>query len=75
MIKAQCHTNIDKFKLETWPGEFAGMPRIGEWVESESGKLLKIVSITHAQRFRHHLGSEAYIKVELHLIYGTLADL
>ncbi len=47
MIKGHCKTNVDKFKTETWPTQFVGIPRKGDWVESENGRLAKVVGITH----------------------------
>lgn len=66
MIKGCCVTNLDGYAVEKWPSEFAAVPRVGEWVEAESGKVLTVVKVTH--RMGHtatgHRGP--VIKVELH---------
>jgi hypothetical protein len=46
-IKVRCRTNLDDYRMETWPTHFACPPRIREWVQAESGKALRIVGITH----------------------------
>jgi len=46
MIKVRCHTNLDRFAKENWPTQMHN-PKVGDWVESESGKRLLIESIVH----------------------------
>jgi hypothetical protein len=47
MIKGHCHTNLDDYKREHWPDQFVSVPRIGDKVQAESGKILEVVGITH----------------------------
>jgi|WetSurSiteA1Bulk_404760.scaffolds.fasta_scaffold87985_2 hypothetical protein len=47
MIKGICHTNLDAYRREEWPNTFIIVPNRGDNVESSSGNILKIVSITH----------------------------
>jgi hypothetical protein len=42
-----CCTHLDDFRWEKWPVEALQEVRIGDKVESESGKLLYVISITH----------------------------
>lgn len=63
MIRGYCHTNLDEYKGERWPEEFVAVPRIGENVESESGKTLRVVGITHA---KNGVGPGIFIRIELH---------
>jgi len=64
MISTVCFTNIDSYLHEQWPTEMVAVPNLGDWVESESGKILKVVKITHTQ---YHRGISApYIRIELH---------
>lgn len=62
IIRGRCFTNLDEYHRETWPTAFAAVPRIGERVEAESGRALKVVSVTHIEPKR----DEPRIKVELH---------
>lgn len=48
MIKVRCHTNLDEYRCETWPEIMAEIPRIGDRVKAQSGKVLKVVGITHS---------------------------
>ncbi len=57
MIPVSCRTNLDDYQREWWPTEMLVRPLIGDRVESESGKVLKIVSITHAVREGRALSS------------------
>ena len=59
-IEGYCFTNIDEYKRETWPTAFAWPPQSGEWVQSESGKILKVVKVTHTV--------EGKLRVELHKV-------
>lgn len=80
MIKGSCFTNLDEGRRDQWPKEFVALPRIGDSVEAESGRTLKVVDVTHTMiTIRDHeeagdLGvdyspifiHEPHIKVELH---------
>ncbi len=46
-MKYRCHTNIDDCKQKQWPTDFVVCPKIGDYVQSEDGYILKVVSITH----------------------------
>jgi len=48
LIPINCRTNLDDYQREYWPVEMVARPIVGDRVESVSGKVLKIVSITHA---------------------------
>lgn len=65
MYKARCFTNLDDFKREDWPDEFAFPPRVGDYVESRSGKRLKVVSIMHSGGYTGP-SSRPLVVVELH---------
>lgn len=58
MIDGRCVTNLDKFWREEWPRDFAFAPRVGDSVESRSGKKLSVVQVTHL--------FDGTIEVELH---------
>lgn len=47
MIFGECYTNLDDYRLERWPEVFVAVPREGECVRSASGKILKVVRVTH----------------------------
>jgi len=47
MVHGYCKTNLDDYCRETWPAKFAAVPRVGEWVEAESGRVLVVVKVTH----------------------------
>lgn len=66
-IKAICHTNLDAYKSEEFPKEFVAVPNKGDYVESKTGKLLKVVQITHIFT-KQQAGAiqYPYIRVELH---------
>jgi len=69
MIHATCFTNLDGYERETWPTMFVEIPRVGEWVESDSGKSLRVVQITHRMgKPLRRLSTEPRpeIRVELH---------
>jgi len=59
-----CTTNLDDYKREEWPTGFVTCPRIGDRVESKSGKILSVVGITH--RFPQYSNSLPTIQIELH---------
>lgn len=46
-IRVRCFTNLDDYKSQKWPEEMCCRPIVGDCVYSESGKVLKIVRITH----------------------------
>lgn len=78
IVQGHCKTNLDKFKHEKWPSVFSSNIREGDWVQSESGKCLRVVKITHmVAAIDHELESghrgyprpanqQPYIIVELH---------
>lgn len=47
-IPVQCFTNLDGYERERWPQTMACRPQLGDAVESVSGKVLKVVRVTHA---------------------------
>ena len=47
MIRGHCFTNMDRYKHERWPEEFAALPRVGDWVGAKSRTSLRVVAITH----------------------------
>jgi hypothetical protein len=47
MIFGECFTNLDEYRREHWPEVFVAVPRVGEVVRSQSGKILKVVRVTH----------------------------
>lgn len=73
MIEAACRTNLDDYQREKWPTEFVALPRLGDWVEAESGVRLRVVGVTHRMD-RPGPGqcgaSVPVIEVELHRING-----
>ena len=52
MIRGKCHTSIDEFRSVKWPENFVAVPRIGEFVEDESGRRLRVYSVAHKERRR-----------------------
>lgn len=67
--KYVCFTNIDEYKREEWPTDFVFPPQVGNYVQSDSGKWLKVVSITHCYRkdtFHDLDVTGPYVKIELH---------
>jgi len=71
MIKGKCYTNLDGFRNAKWPEVFVEVPRIGELVEAEGGKRLKVVGITHKVRKvesaieQMKIEYEPYVEIEL----------
>lgn len=65
MIKGTVFTNLDMYKNEKWPTEFIGEPKIGSYVKSQSGKRLKVISITHCQS---PTSKSVFIEIELEVI-------
>lgn len=74
LISARCFTNLDEYRREKWPSKFVAIPRIGDRIEAKSGKVLKVVSITHKMDEQKAMEtsrgatyvSVPYIKIELH---------
>jgi hypothetical protein len=74
MIQAVCFTNLDGFEREVWPTSFPVAPRLGDRVESESGKVLVVVGITWKaiERSAYDVATpkqprgHAYVRIELH---------
>ena len=72
LIKVQCHTNLDDYSREEWPTHLYN-PKVGDFVQAKSGKILKIFSITHLYNdatmgytsHKYQMSSPA-LKVELH---------
>jgi hypothetical protein len=46
-IHVICRTNLDAFARETWPKQMACRPVVGDSVESDSGKVLRVIGVTH----------------------------
>lgn len=48
MISARCHTNLDDYRTDVWPGVFGAIPNKGDYVMAQrSGRVLRVVSVTH----------------------------
>jgi hypothetical protein len=74
MIDGYCRTNLDNYQMEVWPEIFVAVPRVGECIESKSGKVLKVVRITH-QTYTEEVGLSHHklmprIAIELHKVIG-----
>jgi len=76
LIRGYCRTNIDEYKTEDWPTAFVEVPREGDMVRAESGRVLGVCQVTHCQALSRatiprFAGSEKlmpgdpYIEVEL----------
>ena len=72
MIEGYCRTNLDDYKKEEWPEIFVAVPRIGEYVKSKTGKILKVCGITYysileknVTTYKSELESLPRIEVEL----------
>ena len=46
-IIGKVFTNLDNYIKEIWPDLFVEVPKIGSRIKSDSGKILKVVGITH----------------------------
>jgi len=66
VIKGGCFTNLDGYLGEEWPRVFAAVPQKGDWIKSRSGRMLKVVSITHKVCIDDDNYAGPYIEVELH---------
>lgn len=62
MIKVTCHTNLDGYAHSEWPRQTVALPRVGDFIQSSSGKKLQIVQVTHC----YDPSEGAYISLELH---------
>lgn len=71
MIEAVCRTNLDDYGIEQWPTAFVAVPGPGDYVRAKSGKILKVVMVTHSMNWIHDSPFESktkktpYIIVEL----------
>ena len=68
MIKGHCRTNLDGYEREQWPERFVSVPRNGDRVQAKSGKILKVVGITHSMNdnFKDLVDNkDPYIEIEL----------
>jgi len=63
MVRVSCFTNLDNYEREEWPKEMVCAPRSGDRVEARSGKVLKVVGVTHTMT--HGGMREPYLRVEL----------
>lgn len=45
-IHITCRTNLDEYKGFTWPTRLPAVPQVGQYMETENKKRLKIVSTT-----------------------------
>lgn len=62
-IEGFCRTNIDEYKREKWPTAFAFPPRVGDSVQAQSGRKLKVVQVTH---YIAEYDGQPGVEVELH---------
>ena len=75
MIKGFCRTNLDDYRKEIWPTSFVAVPREGDWVEAQSGAILKVCKVTHKTNQDKNLRQaalsigEPYIEIELHRVF------
>jgi hypothetical protein len=60
-INGICITYLDDYKKENWPKEFVEVPRVGDIVESQSGKHLRVMQIIHTTTANKDI-SHRYIK-------------
>jgi hypothetical protein len=74
-MKVRCRTNLDDYRMESWPEEFCCRPMVGDSVVSRSGKRLRIVSIAHAIETveetlpgRHYGSGACTVKIPILLI-------
>jgi hypothetical protein len=76
MIEGYCFTNLDEYQKECWPEQFVAVPRIGDRVQSKSGRTLKVVGITHVvvkeglDYGDHFAELVPRIRIELHMHGG-----
>lgn len=48
MVRVRCSTNLDDYQRENWPEEMFEIPKIGDLVMAESGRVLRVCCITHS---------------------------
>ncbi len=73
IIVVNCRTMIDDLRNEIWPTQMASPPKEGDIVRSNSGKELKIITLTHCQKRQQnpysspdHVGAhEPYLELYL----------
>ncbi len=70
LVPVSCHTNLDDFRGLRWP-KLMYNPQVGQYVEAECGRYLKIVRITHVQlsserRLTNEYPNGVYLSIELH---------
>jgi len=64
-ITGKVVTNLDKFQGEVWPPVFVDVPKIGSYIQSESGKILEVFSIKHCVVILGINEIEPYIEIEV----------
>ncbi len=47
MIEIICRTNLDGYRGEKWPEQVQSAPRVGDWMQAESKRRLRVVEVTH----------------------------
>lgn len=47
-IRAVCITDDYFDGADDWPASFQAVPRVGDWVRSQSGRHLRVNQVTHA---------------------------
>ena len=62
MIEAKCFTNLDAYIGAQWPQKFAFPPRVGDYVQAEDKRRLRIVSVMHSTAFNN----TPLVIIELH---------
>ena len=60
-IQGTVYTNLDKYHYETWPTVFFEVPKLNSKLRSTTGKILKVLSITHCMSD----STTPYIKIEV----------
>jgi len=64
-ITGEVRTNLDDYRREVWPDVFVEVPRIGACIKSGSGKILKVVRITHCVERDEIDNPYPYIEIEV----------
>jgi hypothetical protein len=57
-----CRTNLDNYEREEWPMDFIFPPKVGDYVESISGKRLMVCCVTHTWNKRDNC---PFVEIEL----------
>ncbi len=74
MINVACFTNLDAYKPEKWPRQLACRPQVGDTVESDTGKRLKVIQIIHVNFYgiddRRTPTATPILRVELNRLVG-----